>query len=69
MIYTKKLPFKGNISYTLDQLSLGNEYFGVTTSGSVYIKTSLTEFSSGVTLGLTATARDLGGLEGEYMYK
>ncbi|XP_078337333.1 uncharacterized protein LOC111138019 [Crassostrea virginica] len=53
----------GNISYTLDQLSLGNEYFGVTTSGSVYIKASLAEFSSGVTLGLTATVRDLGGLE------
>ncbi|XP_052706998.1 cadherin-23-like [Crassostrea angulata] len=53
----------GTLSYTLDQISLGNEYFGVTTSGDVYVKSSLLEFSSGITLSLTATARDLGGLQ------
>ncbi|XP_061190353.1 cadherin EGF LAG seven-pass G-type receptor 2-like [Saccostrea echinata] len=53
----------GNISYSLDQISLGNEYFGVKTNGDIYVKNSLLGFSTGITLSLTATARDKGGLQ------
>lgn len=52
----------GTISYTLDQVSLGNEYFGVQSNGDFYLKTGLTTFSSGQTLSLTATVTDSGGL-------
>lgn len=51
----------GTISYTLDQVSLGNEYFGVQSNGDFYLKTGLTTFSSGQTLSLTATVTDSGG--------
>lgn len=54
----------GTISYTLDQVSLGNEYFGVQSNGDFYLKTGLTTFSSGQTLSLTATVTDSGGLTG-----
>lgn len=54
----------GTISYTLDQVSLGNEYFGVQSNGDLYVKTGLTSFSSGQTLSLTATVTDSGGLTG-----
>lgn len=54
----------GTISYTLDQVSLGNEYFGVQSNGDFYLKTGLTAFSSGQTLSLTATVTDSGGLTG-----
>ncbi|XP_078334887.1 protocadherin Fat 4-like [Crassostrea virginica] len=52
----------GTVSYTLDQVSLGNEYFGVQSNGDLYVKTGLTSFSSGQTLSLTATVTDSGGL-------
>lgn len=54
----------GTISYTLDQVSLGNEYFGVQSNGDFYLKTGLTTFSNGQTLSLTATVTDSGGLTG-----
>ncbi|XP_062601137.1 protocadherin Fat 4-like [Saccostrea cucullata] len=53
----------GNISYSLDQISLGNEYFGVKINGDMYVMNSLLGFSTGITLSLTATARDKGGLQ------
>ncbi|XP_061179511.1 protocadherin-like wing polarity protein stan, partial [Saccostrea echinata] len=53
----------GTVSYTLDQTSLGYEYFGVQSNGDFYVKNGLTSFSSGTTVTLTATAQDSGGLK------
>ncbi|XP_061183484.1 protocadherin Fat 4-like [Saccostrea echinata] len=51
----------GTITYELNQLTLGGDYFGVTSTGSLYVKAAITSLSSGSTYTITATARD-GGL-------
>lgn len=56
--------FLGTVSYTIDQVVLGNEYFGVQSNGDFYVKNGLTAFSSGTTLTVTATVADTGGLQG-----
>ncbi|XP_048729930.2 protocadherin Fat 4-like [Ostrea edulis] len=52
----------GTISYTLDQVSLGNEYFGAQSNGDFFVKAGLTSFSNGQTLSITATVTDSAGL-------
>lgn len=56
--------FLGTVSYTIDQVVLGYEYFGVQSNGDFYVKNGLTTFSSGNTLTVSATAADTGGLTG-----
>lgn len=56
--------FLGTVSYTIDQVVLGYEYFGVQSNGDFYVKNGLTTFSSGNTLTVSATATDTGGLTG-----
>lgn len=56
--------FLGTVSYTIDQMVLGYEYFGVQSNGDFYVKNGLTTFSSGNTLTVTATVADTGGLQG-----
>lgn len=56
--------FLGTVSYTIDQVVLGYEYFGVQSNGDFYVKNGLTTFSSGNTLTVSATAADTGGLQG-----
>nr|XP_022343785.1 protocadherin-like protein [Crassostrea virginica] len=51
----------GTITYELNQLTLGGDYFGITTSGDLYVKVAITSLSVGATYTMTATARD-GGL-------
>lgn len=53
----------GTVSYKIDQVVLGYEYFGVQSNGDFYVKNGLTTFSSGTTLTITATAADTGGLQ------
>nr|XP_022309583.1 protocadherin Fat 4-like [Crassostrea virginica] len=53
----------GTISYTIDQTALGYEYFGVKSNGEFYVKNSLSSFSSGSTLTITAAVTDTGGLQ------
>ena len=55
----------GTISYTIDQTALGYEYFGVKSNGEFYVKNSLSSFSSGSTLTITAAVTDTGGLQGQ----
>ncbi|XP_061171751.1 protocadherin Fat 4-like [Saccostrea echinata] len=52
----------GTLSYTLDQISLGNQYFGVQSNGDFYVNAQLTTFSNGQTLSVTAIVTDSGGL-------
>lgn len=56
--------FLGTVSYTINQMVLGYEYFGVQSNGDFYVKNGLTTFSSGNTLTVSATAADTGGLTG-----
>lgn len=51
----------GTITYELNQLTLGGDYFGITTTGNLYVKSAITSLSLGATYTMTATARD-GGL-------
>lgn len=51
----------GQITYELNQLTLGGDYFGITTTGNLYVKSAITSLPVGATYSMTATARD-GGL-------
>ncbi|XP_052692955.1 cadherin-23-like [Crassostrea angulata] len=52
----------GTFTYSLDQISLGMDYFGIHEGGQIYVKESLLSFTSGSSLTVTAT--DTGDLSG-----
>ncbi|XP_060066584.1 protocadherin Fat 4-like [Ylistrum balloti] len=52
----------GALSYTLDQASLNDTYFGVSGTGNVYLNKLLTSFGDGTYFAFTATVTDYGGL-------
>ncbi|KAK3581876.1 hypothetical protein CHS0354_000291, partial [Potamilus streckersoni] len=51
----------GSITYTLDQTSLGNDYFQISSLGVITTKASLSTFGSGVTATIKAKVTDGGG--------
>ncbi|XP_021357238.1 protocadherin Fat 4-like [Mizuhopecten yessoensis] len=56
------LGINGAISYTLDQTSLNESYFGVTGTGNLYINRFLTSFGDGTYFSFSANVTDYGGL-------
>lgn len=62
MNFNITLNFLGTITYELNQLTLGGDYFGVTTTGDLYVKSAVTSLSVGASYSITATARDGGHL-------
>lgn len=54
----------GTSFYTLNQTLLSNPYFAVTGEGNVYIAADISALGDGVTLTMTATVQDYGGLNG-----
>ncbi|KAK3095573.1 hypothetical protein FSP39_016230 [Pinctada imbricata] len=52
----------GTVTYTIDQTSLGNQYFTISSSGAITTATSLSSFAAGQSLSLTVSATDSGGL-------
>ncbi|XP_053400699.1 protocadherin Fat 3-like [Mercenaria mercenaria] len=53
----------GDISYSLDQSTLGASYFGIDQTGKVYIQTSVAPLGGGVTVTFSVVATDGGGTE------
>nr|XP_022313980.1 protocadherin-like protein [Crassostrea virginica] len=52
----------GQVTYSIDQSSTGGNYFGISSTGDLFVASSLAGFTSGQTMAVTLTATDGGGL-------
>lgn len=54
----------GTFTYSLDQIGIGGDTFGIQGNGDLYLKNSLTIYDYGQSLSFTVQAIDSGGLQG-----
>lgn len=54
----------GTFTYSLDQISIGGDTFGIQGNGNLYLKNSLASYDYGQSLSFTVQAIDSGGLQG-----
>jgi len=52
------------ITYTVNQSSLSNPYFGISGDGNLYVVVDTSPLGDGVTLSFSSMATDSGGLNG-----
>lgn len=52
----------GDVTYSIDPTSTGANYFGISSTGDLFVASSLSGFYSGQTLAVSLTATDGGGL-------
>lgn len=52
----------GDVTYSIDPTSTGANYFGISSTGDLFVSSSLSGFHSGQTLAVSLTATDGGGL-------